>query len=448
MSRLYWIILTVIAFGGIHLVVAQCEAQDDLIEMIATVDNPTPYVGQQVIYTVAIWNNTLSSPVPETPPFEGFWLAGLLGIHTEERANCDIVSGVTTTEHMLFPLKSGRHIIPPGSLDFSRNPVYQATTRVESNAVELDVQPLPTGAPLSFKGAVGGPFFISAQIGRTAVDIGDPVSLSVVVEGVGNIEQLDAPDLNLPDGWRVYSQAPRFEAASDNRVLVGKKTFEWLFVPATEGTVTLSPIEFSYFDTNLLSYRSVATEPIFMAISAGSDIQLVEPIERESISGVSDVLPIKPVPASLNSGMVTMINGWWLWIVPPAIIMGVVAWGWYTRLIWRERTRRRRSNALRIARNRLVGVPRRKGDEAYKLIIQAIFAYFGDHWNMESRTMSHSDIQDRLFAGGVDDGLVDRLFACLEAAEEGRYVPSGASPQAELVKETLIVLMEIDSVLP
>lgn len=443
------VVMLVVLSSGLPLaqVAAQgCEPQTDVIVVEASVDNPTPYVGEQIVYTVQIFNTTQSSPTLEIPAFEGFWAGGVLEIGTYEQPDCGITVGVTVNERILFPLRPGELVIPPGTLDFSANPVYEARTRVESSNVAVDVRPLPDGAPDDFSGAVGYPFFIDAQVGRETARVGDPISLRVTIEGAGNIEQINAPELPLPDSWRTYGQPTRVNTAAEGRLLVGTKTFEWLFVPDEAGTVSVPPISFSYFDTNTEIYRTVTTDPIPLSILPAADVPAVpDNLPELTLDLEPGVLAIKPVPGSLGQWRVPGL--WVLWLVAPLLFVGSAWWRWWQYRASEEVVRRRRQGALRNARANLATVTRRRGDMAYKQLIMAVLTYFGDRWNTEPMALDQSELQQGMAAAGVDGDVIEGVMVCLREAEQGRYAPEDASPPRALVKQTLMALAAVDNAL-
>lgn len=427
-----------------------CRPQTDVIIMEASVDNSTPYVGEQIIYTVKIQNSTLSSPVPQSPDFEGFWLAGSLAVQTYEEPRCGIMMGVTVTERILFPLESGQFVIPPGTLDFSRNPVYQSRTEIISNEVVVDVRPLPDVAPKSFTGAVGGPFHLTASVGRTSVKVGDPISLSLVVEGAGNIDQLNAPLLEDSADWRVYPQQLQTETASDNRLLVGKKYLNWLLVPNTSGTLNFPSIEFSYFDTRFLEYRTIATQPITVGVLPGDETSVSRLSSENDIRSLENgMLEIKPITSVWMSNRP---NTWlWvsLWVIPPAIVLGLLGVRWFALLTETGLRYRQQSLALTKARNRLAMLAKEKGEARYKEIVVAVNSYFMDKGILGEQhlALDYAVLESELGIRGVEEQLIERLFICLDDIDQRRYAPEQDAPSIQTIREFIRILNALDNVI-
>ena len=448
---LSFVVLVAVWFGLAGDAAAQCEPLVDTIRLQSSVDNAAPYVGQQVIYTIRI-ENTLENPPSFAPPqFEGFWRAGALPIENTEELICNVNVSVTTSRYILFPLREGELAILPGTLDFSANPVYEARTRIESNEVALAVRPLPQGAPASFTGAVGYPFFVTATVGRSTANAGDPLSLRVVIEGAGNIEQIAPPALPLGDGWQTYNQPTSVETATENQRLVGKRTFEWLVASTQAGLVTIPPIEFTYYHPDLEAYRTEATQPIELSILP-SDVEAVVldlPDVDTRTSSQPDAavaaLTLRSVP---NAPVALPLSWlWWLWALPPLMFTVVLGQQVYRQRQSRNAEQTRRTQALKNARSQLAAVTRLRGDQAYRELFTIIVTYFADKWDEDPLGLNKADLSQRLDDTGLAPDVVDQVLLCLEEAEAGRYTPSRKSPPRSLIKQTLLTLIAVDAAL-
>src|SRR5690606_11004200 len=106
----------------------------------------------------------------------------------------------------LIPQRSGNLTIEPaemqaaGTIDDGFGNSQQHTWEIRSAPVTLKILPLPqAGKPASFHGAVGD-FRIEASLDPPAMPRNGASALRLVVSGEGNLAQLDAPRLDLPQG--------------------------------------------------------------------------------------------------------------------------------------------------------------------------------------------------------------------------------------------------------
>lgn len=436
MRRLVWLI--VILLVPVGFVVAQDGTRPAII-IEAEIDNPTPYVGEQVIYSVRIFNTTTSAPDYTTPPFEGFWSAGTLGIEKYEEAEY----GVTLIETVLFPLRAGVLTIPPGRLEFSPNQVYQAESTVVSNEVNVSVEPLPEPQPPDFTGAVGGPFFMTAAVDNADVNQGEPIALQVRLEGAGNLEQLVAPSLPVSADWRVYELPSQFEPSADDRRYIGTKQYNWMVVPPVAGTVEVPPLSMSYFDTNLLAYQTITTDPILLSVLPVEGAQ-APTLDEIMVDMQPGMLPLKPV--AMTEPRLWHVNRF-VWLLPPGAFALVLFWRGFGVYRRQSQVRNRERNALRRARLRLQGLARyRKDDEQIYLgLVDTVLGYFSDRWNMPAEQLDMDRVQAELVQYNVPYDVIERLMGCVQVAQEERYSPDRDVPPPRLVQETAKALAAVDT---
>ncbi len=140
----------------------------------------------------------------------------------------------------------------------------QRNVELTSDPVNLDVKPLPPGAPASFTGAIGQ-FTLETDAEPKQVNAGDPVTVHLQINGRGNFDRINPPVPSDAAGWRSYPASGKFRADDDVK-LSGTKVFEQVFVPMGKPDV-LPTYEFSYLDPGTGKYRSLSTAPIKVVVN-------------------------------------------------------------------------------------------------------------------------------------------------------------------------------------
>lgn len=128
----------------------------------------------------------------------------------------------------------------------------------------IRVLPLPEeGKPASFTGGIGQFSLRQPTLSADKVQAGEPVTLTVVVEGSGNFDRMQAPELEQLDDWRYYPPTETFKT-SDKLGYRGTKTFEYILIPRSEKIQETPKLTFSFFDPQAAEYRTIqpATIPI------------------------------------------------------------------------------------------------------------------------------------------------------------------------------------------
>lgn len=419
----------------------------------AVVDNPTPFVGQQVTYTFRLYHAVdLENLLFQPAGFEGFSRAAVTsdgqGALAFTRSYAAVANGrqyqVSELDTILFPLRSGDIEIAPSVLLLAET-VFRDEQELATNPVQIQVQPLPDGAPEDFDGAVGR-FEMQAVLDRASATLGEPITLRLTITGSGNFEQLAPPELPTPAGWRVYENRARQSTGVTGGLLVGDKTFEWLIVPNETGTQTLPEVSLAFFDPESLAYRSVSTSPVTLEIfpGEGESSQLPSLLAEAFVRGQS-TLPLKPVPAIIEpTDLYPGIGFWILWLLPP--VGAALSWWWTVNQRHKQvnRAKNRQSKALHRAREHLEHTQKLRSNDACRVISEAIFLYFADKLDAVPIGLTQADVAHAMETHEIQNSLNRRVTACLELADEGRYAPVESVDIRSLHKDTLDALTELD----
>ncbi len=178
------------------------------------------------------------------------------------------------------PVESRRRSNDPFDSFFSDSFVFGTRTkpvRVVSNPVSLKVSPLPdyTG-PIPYSGLVGI-FQLSASLDKTTMTAGESATLTVIVQGRGNIMDAAMPPLTLPeDRFKIYEDAPQEEIAPTAYGVAGKKIFKRALVPNTAGDVVVGPLSLVYYHVGEGKYKTLSTPPLSLKVLPGAPATLVQ----------------------------------------------------------------------------------------------------------------------------------------------------------------------------
>ncbi len=429
------------------------EAGDDYF-VEALVDNPTPFVGQQVTYTVRFYHAIdAENLLFQASDFEGFSRAGTdvsaQGSLSFNRNSPAVVNGrqyqVSELDIVLFPLRVDELEIAPSVLVLGET-VFRDEQRLTTNPVTVHVQPLPEDAPEGFNGAVGR-FEMIAVLDHASLTLGEPITLRITVTGSGNFEQLAPPTLPLPEGWRVYENPTSTSTGVTGGLLVGDKSFEWLVVPGQTGSQTLPEVTLTFFDPESLGYRSVNTSPVTLEVFPPEEGAAPSAFDESAFRDRPSTLPLKAVPAVLQAiDPYPSALFWLLWLAPPGL--AAVCWWWSAqqRRKQRDHLKIRQSKALRRAQEYLQLAQQLPSNAACHRISEAVFIYFGDKLNREAAGLTQADLRQTMELRHVEHALQDGVIACLESADEGRFAPADSINASSLLKRTLETLASVDAV--
>lgn len=153
----------------------------------------------------------------------------------------------------------------PGFEDFFANQMQPPRRIVlEAKPFEINVKPLPAGAPAGFSGAVGQ-FAFTSEASPLSVKVGDPITLKMKISGRGNLDRVAAPKLDQSAGWKSYPPTSKIEP-DDDLGISGTKSFEMALVPELQHTEA-PQLSFSYFDPVAAEYKVLKSAPIALAVA-------------------------------------------------------------------------------------------------------------------------------------------------------------------------------------
>lgn len=401
----------------------------------ASLNNDSPYVGQQVIYTFRLYEAVSSGGAElNLPNFEGFWL----GQQLAPRTRAELIDGrqytIKEQDIQLYPVRVGEiRLNPavytlPNGLRFSTNPVI------------LQVRPLPADAPPGFQGVVGQYVDLALSADRSIIKLGEPLTVDITITGVGSLEQMPAPVLSLPAGWRIYANKPQI-AYTGGVVSLGVKRFRWIIVPVQEGAYEIPPVVFDYFDPQNNDYRALAAPPLTLQVLPGAAPSRDLTASQTYAPGL-EILPARRLSPDLSWGGAR--PGWVLWLLSPAAALCAWVFVYRHQRLQRGLLQIRQSRALAQAQRRLRTAAKSGGQAAYGQTAEAIRQFVVEK---SANRFTLEDVERclREEVSSIDAAAAGQVLSCLQWAEEGRYAPVGREDIKPLVVQTIESLAKLDA---
>ncbi len=416
------------------------------------VDNPKPYLGQQIVYTFRFYQgvNLYSQPRYNPPKFTGFWNERPPDQSQNDIQAANRVYRVTELKTTLFPTVVGTTTIEASSLIIPGG-LFEQDTMLQTEAIPLEVRSLPPNAPPDFKGAIGQ-FTITATVNLTQSKVNEPFTLLVTLSGKSNINNL--PDPIWPDivGWRIFGGKATMNSQIMEGKLGGSRVYERLMVPSKPGSFTISPISYTYFDPEAEQYLTINSVPIQLLVAPG-DEQTPMPVvlggDKEAIELLgSDIRHLKPIPDQLESvgRPLTERPSYWLaWVVPLLLLVGNFVWQRYQDYLKNNVSLIRSSQARKKAKKSL---SQAQGVDIYSIGGQVLTTYIAEKLNRPVVGLTHKALAQTLADKGVDETLTHQVEACLMACDLGRFAPESSNPShaPELLTQIDWLIDELEKV--
>lgn len=410
--------------------------------MEASVDNPTPYAGEQILYSVRIFHpsNTVLYVPYKLPNFGGFWSQGTSETtYVEPRQ--DRTLRVIDVATVLFPQAAGETVIGAATLDL---PGAETVDALHTEPVTVQVRPLPEPQPAGFNGSVGQ-FELRTAVDKNSVAVGEAIKLQVLLQGAGNIPALAAPELPVIPGWRAFDPTQQTQSETRNGRLVGARLYEQIWVPETGGDVVIPAVEYVYFDPQSDSYQTLRSEPIPITVTGEAAVAVVAtavPVatavakdaapEAESAADQSAVQGLKGAALGEETAVVFPVRPfyWLLWLLPPLLVGGWVGWQrWQAAKAAVPRHKRAFANAQRRLKEGAQLPPE-------ELSERVLLGYLSDKLEQPIVGLPQQTQLALLQAQAVDETLVARVGDLLQRLETERFAPLPNGGEAAIVAET------------
>ena len=277
------------------------------VDFHALVAPETVYVGQQATYQLGVFiDQETRSRLRRNPEFIPPESRAMLAYDLPDPAGSISVNrdGRSYEVHVfrraLFPLTAGRYTIAPARLAYTLPQGQSFFSREESfslrsEAVTLVVVDVPAaGRPPDWAGAVGV-WRASVHVDSARDRAGDPLVLTMRVEGTGNVTLLARPHIDIPWG-NVVAANERVRLDSTPSAMRGTKEFDWLVTPRVSGTQRVPAFRFSYFNPFSKRYESSATAPFAVQVAQGAVVA------ADSAAEPPAPAPEKPFPLRTAMG--------------------------------------------------------------------------------------------------------------------------------------------------
>ena len=133
---------------------------------------------------------------------------------------------------------------------------------------KLIVRDVPrAGRPDTYAGAIGRGFSLEVTADRSVLQAGDPIALTLVLRGDGNLDGAGLPDLAAgglsPKQFRSPTGSPGGVVAD------GAKTFQVQVRVLDDSVREIPPIPYTYFDSDKKDFVTVTSRPIALSVRRG-----------------------------------------------------------------------------------------------------------------------------------------------------------------------------------
>lgn len=434
-------------------------------------------VGEPITATLKLYQrvNVAGFENVNFPDFNGFWsqeIEAPTNIEfSREVYEGQIYNSALLRKFILIPQQQGAVKISPAELvclvnirvASAGNSIFDGffddyrtvRKRVTTKPVTVNVSPLPSGAPASFGGGVGT-FEISAKLSKDTLKTHEAGSLLVTVSGKGNVSLLEAPKVTFPPDMEVYDT--KVSDRIDKGGLKGVRYYEFPFIPRSYGDFFIEPIKYSYYDVNTKRYVTLETPAIPLTVERGNEtdsggVVISGPSQKDVRTLGSDIRFISIKEPGLASKGAFFIWSPVFWIITVLLfVVAAICWAAFRKLAARRAdvvgTKTRKATKMALKRLQLAGTFLKQNlyTAFYEELHKALIGFISDKLNMPMAEQSKERMAEALKERNVNETLVAKFIAILDACEFARYSPdAGHDAMAAHYDEAVEIISSMDS---
>lgn len=412
------------------------------------------------------------------PEFKGFLKQELeIGeIQTElEHYNGRNYQTAVIYRTLLFPQRSGDIVIDPAQFEAVLRVQNRAQVRsifddffnsyttvakpLTAPSVTIHVSELPAGKPAGFSGGVGQ-FAINSRISNTDLQANEAVTLTLTIQGTGNMKLLKTPAVDWPEGFEVYDPKVTNNFKNSLSGVSGTKTIEYLAIPRAGGTYTIPAVQFAYYDTQADTYKTLSTPEYTLNIARSANEESSAAVvnnfvQKENIQQFgSDIRYIytndQPRFIQQASSITFGSLAFWAWYGAPSLLAAILFFLFRKQIKENaDITRVRYKKANKVAQRRLKAAEKllkeNQKEAFYEEIERAAWTYLSDRLSIPTAQLNKENIAQILSNKGVSQTVIGELHRVLTTAEFARYAPTSDHAMQDMYNDTTNIINQLEN---
>lgn len=379
----------------------------------------------------------------------------------------------TLYQALLYPQHSGTLQIPQATFDAVVRVRNQAQARsifdsffdsyvnvnktLKAPGAKVNVEALPQGKPADFSGAVGT-FDIKSDISATQVKNNEAVTLKITINGNGNLKLIKTPQITFPGDFEVYDPKVTNNFQTNTSGLSGAKTIEYLFIPRSSGTFNIPAVQFSFFDIQSKTYKTLTTKEYTLNVEK-SDDDTKEATVSSYVNQKEDVKQLGSDIRYIHTASIGNRPGQELFGTTTALLMFLLPLliALLTSVALRKHLhdirdvgRMKNKKANKVAKKRLKLAKKyadsNDKENFYNEILRASWTYVSDKLNIPTAELNKSNITETLKQKGVNEQIISEFNDLLNEAEFARFAPTqNDTAMIELYKKTAELISKLEN---
>ncbi len=445
------------------------------IHLVAEISKTNPYLNEGITITYKLYfRNPISiSDVQEleSPSYGDFWShlikIGRAEINMRGSYKGEPYNEVIWRKAVLYPQKTGKLTLDPLTLNlslnlpsngkdlFGRRILTQAQKMITTGKNAIQVKELPqNNKPDDFSGAVGQ-FDFDVILNKNALKATESFQAKIKVKGKGNLKLFNLPSINVPNTLEVYEPEHNENIQITVSGMQGNIEDSYTIVPKYQGKYPIPPVQFSYFNPETASYRTLNSQDLLVDVfdgpQAGSSRANSTVSESKQMIETSEnafrfiKLETKFIP--IIKKLLWLSNRFWILLITPLLIL-IIAY--LIKLFVLNKTKNistiKQRKAQQLARKYLSSAKKVFHDQVlfYEALERALHNYLKAKLKIETTELSKSKIESLLLEKKVKKQTALDYVAVIENCELARYAQGSSVNIHEDFEKAIRLIAIID----
>jgi hypothetical protein len=444
-------------------------AADENLYLVADVSKDNIYVNEPttVVYKLYFANIGISNFRDlGKPKYNDFWsqnieikqLVAEEGLFKGQNYRYIVLKKV-----VLYPQKSGKLKLEPLALEidvqlptnqrdvFGRMILNETSKRVSAGSKTINVKPLPeTGKPDNFSGAVGN-FDFKVTPSKNNLKNGETLDLIVSVTGKGNLKLFSLPKPVVPNALEMYDAVHSEDITTPLSGMVGKSSDSYTIVPQYKGNYPIKPLQFSYFDLETKTYKTISSPEIIVNVLEGAT-PVDSTASDKNKSKIADIEKFKPIKlkteiTSIEKDDFFGSNLFYVLLFAPFLLLPlIILFKNQREKVAGDITGNRIKMNNKLAKKYLSEAKKQiKNKELFYIALEkAMHNFLKAKLNIETSEMSKDNIQELLLSRNANQGIVNEFIVLTENCEIARYAPSSSVTIQQDFDKAVFIISELE----
>ena len=419
--------------------------------IVAEVSNKNPYVNEplKVIYKIYFDPRVQIGNITniKKPKYNGFWSqfydANRPAIQAQYKGKTYGMSVLGSA--VLYPLEAGNKPIEPFTFeaevefptkerDMIGNPIYAtANKKLSSGTQNVTVKALPTaGKPDDFSGAVGS-FDFNVTPSKTTLKSNESLKLNITVSGNGNLKLFSLPKPEVPSALEMYDPEHNENVDTQLQGMTGSISDDYTIVPQYKGKYPIKPLQFSYFDLNSKTYKTITSSPILVDVLDGLDFASANKNKiansKNKVNSIKTFAPIKLNTSFLAIKKQDFLGSglfYSLLFLPFLLIPALVFIRKKKQANDADTVANRSKNSSKLVKKYLFEAKKQLAnkEQFYIALEKAMHNFLKAKLNIETFDMSKEKITEILLSRNANQETVSEFINLTENCEIARFAPA------------------------